>query len=489
MAVRTDVTVDWQVDPRVATVAAPSTEFIMQDVVDTLRIAEYSFRGMTEPFLVSASGKEPLGGGVSVGITVALQNTTIEFEARDAPIETGTITNDPVSPIADTEILEDNTADFISAGAARGSAVINFTDGSTASVLDVISATELRTTVLEGGSDNSYQIGDAYEVYGITQVTATGGNLTAVDTLQSPISPVSPTFGTQVLLTASSSATLQEQQDIEFGSFRGGVAVDIQNKTGRAVSGQTFPAGTSREPCNNWADAKAIADDRGFFTFFVLSDTSLPTTETFDQFTFIGDSAFRTQLFLTVGASVTDCNFEELEITGTLDGASVLNKCRLLTLQMVNGFISQCEFTTGTLVLGGSLSATIINSFDGTAGTQSPVIDMGGAGQELTLRNFTGGVQLINKSGADAVSVSMVGGRINIANSVTNGQIVLRGTGEWDNEDTYTGGATIINELVSNSATAGAVWEEPTSEHETDGTFGNFVTRKLLTVTKFLGLK
>jgi len=81
MTTRTDVAVDFFATPqRIAEVADPSTEFIMQDVVDTLRIAESSFTGMSFPSLLDAFGKQDLGGGVKVGITVALQEAKIAFE-------------------------------------------------------------------------------------------------------------------------------------------------------------------------------------------------------------------------------------------------------------------------------------------------------------------------------------------------------------------------------------------------------------------------
>ena len=61
MTTRNDVVVDFSDSPRVAQVNEPSTEFTAQDIVDTLRIAEESFRGQTEDKLINASGKESLG--------------------------------------------------------------------------------------------------------------------------------------------------------------------------------------------------------------------------------------------------------------------------------------------------------------------------------------------------------------------------------------------------------------------------------------------
>jgi len=83
MAIRGDISVNWNTSPRIITVAKPSTECSMQDLLDTLRYLEAQFNAMDEPSIVSASGKEPLGGGVKVGLTVSLLNAKIAFEGRD----------------------------------------------------------------------------------------------------------------------------------------------------------------------------------------------------------------------------------------------------------------------------------------------------------------------------------------------------------------------------------------------------------------------
>jgi hypothetical protein len=86
MAVRTDITVDFTLSPRIITVAAPSTEVTVQDLVDTLRNIESDIdNGMQYDHLVNAAGKQELGGGVLVGITATLQNALVSFEARSGP--------------------------------------------------------------------------------------------------------------------------------------------------------------------------------------------------------------------------------------------------------------------------------------------------------------------------------------------------------------------------------------------------------------------
>jgi hypothetical protein len=207
---RTDVKVDFETSPRIAEVASPSTELTVQDLVDTLRKQEDRFLGMAFTKLLDASGKQPLGGGVSVGITVALQDVKIAFEGRTTPAETGTVTTGSGAPVVGTIAFEDTAAFFIANGVERGSLVINFTDQSVADVVSVDSETQLTTKLLVNGIGNTYDVADVYHVFNVIQVEVAGGNMTAVDDLAAELDPILPTAFTQVLRTLSSSATITD---------------------------------------------------------------------------------------------------------------------------------------------------------------------------------------------------------------------------------------------------------------------------------------
>ena len=73
---------------------------------------------------------------------------------------------------------------------------------------------------------------------------------------------------------------------------------------------------------------------------------------------------------------------------------------------------------------------------------------MGGSGQALIIRFFSGGIKIQNKSGSEDASIGMTGGRLVIDDTVIDGDILVRGDGKWDNSDTYVGGANVVNELV-----------------------------------------
>lgn len=91
MSVRTDITFDWEVSPRKVTVDAPSVEFTMQDVLDTLRHNESLSQNMDNQQIVNGNGKVILdAAGNATGLTVQLINATVGFEARDGTEQGGT---------------------------------------------------------------------------------------------------------------------------------------------------------------------------------------------------------------------------------------------------------------------------------------------------------------------------------------------------------------------------------------------------------------
>ena len=85
MTIRTDVTIDWTVSPRIITVASPSVEISIQDLYDTCMDLEAKSDAIDDPHIINAAGKEELGPGVLVGLTATLQNALLAFEARSGP--------------------------------------------------------------------------------------------------------------------------------------------------------------------------------------------------------------------------------------------------------------------------------------------------------------------------------------------------------------------------------------------------------------------
>jgi len=215
MTTRTDVTYDLRRSPRIAEVASPSVEMLVQDYVDTTRPFESSFEAMSHTFLISAGGKQDLGGGKLVEITLEEQDIKLSFEARTTPAETGTVTTGSATPIKGEITFTDTAANFTAANVARGSLVINFTDRSIADVVSVDADDTLTTKILVNGIGNTFDVADVYHVFNVIQMTVQGGNVVAVDDLDAITNAILPTAFSQVVLTLASSGTIQGLDQIE----------------------------------------------------------------------------------------------------------------------------------------------------------------------------------------------------------------------------------------------------------------------------------
>jgi len=268
------------------------------------------------------------------------------------------------------------------------------------------------------------------------------GNLAPED---SSLPILVPTIGAFSVLVDGLQPITQSVQslltDIQFSSFQNGVSIDVIN----GLPGTIFPAGTARQPVNNMADALDILISRGFTTYYIRGDLTVSSGS--HPYLFSGQGISTTTLTLDSAANIEDASFINATITGMLDGNAAIHDCSINDLNFFNGVIDRCVLE-GTITLGGGIEALILDCWSGVPGTSTPIIDFGGTGQSLALRNYNGGITLQNKTGADQVSVDLSSGQIVIDNTVTNGTIVLRGTGKWTNRETYTGGANIINELA-----------------------------------------
>ena len=263
----------------------------------------------------------------------------------------------------------------------------------------------------------------------------------------------------EVSVSSSNSAGLQDLNSLQIASFQGKVSVD----TTSVFSGTQFPTGTRSRPVNNVADAITIAVQRGLTTLDIITSMTLTSADFSDGYTFRGDNRSIVTLTINSGANVTNCRFENLKIQGTLDGDNVIIDCEVLDVTQINGFIINSGLE-GTVTLGGSQLAYIVNCYSGVPGgglTQTPTINMGGTGQELLIRNYNGGIKLTNRTGTDAASLDMNSGQVIIDSTVSAGTITIRGICK-----------------VTDNSTGTAVID---TNHVVDGDY--------LTTSKFLALK
>lgn len=270
---------------------------------------------------------------------------------------------------------------------------------------------------------------------GVYSVNITGGNSNVADKL----------IKNQVGVNTANSAGLQDPFSLQAAAFAGGVAIDVTSQ----FSGTSFPIGTRSNPVNNLDDAKTIADLRGLHEMFILSSMTFATTDLSKGYRFVGDSPVIVTVTLDTSVDITNCEFTQVTVTGTLDGSNTFERCHIQNVNFFNGAIHQCSIE-GTITLGGGITAEIYDSWSGVAGGgpgQTAEIDMGGTGQDLLMRNYAGGMSLINCTGASDISIDMNSGRVVLDPTISDGAFYIRGVA--DVFDATTGTATVFNQTIN----------------------------------------
>lgn len=465
------LTVDAERSPRLIFIDSATDEITVQELVDQLRDWEDDpSGGMVYPFIVAAAGKEDLGGGVTVGITATLQNAQIAFE----PSPTTTSDGSATSNSADGQTLTDTSATFQTDGVTQGANVTNVTTGSFGTVLSIDSETQLTIRTLNGGTRQDWQIGDLYYVYNVVQKNLSGGNLVAVDSVGADLDPIYPTAFTQVIRVSSSSATLQELEDIRFSSFAdGSVWIDPVS----SFSGTNYPTGTTRAPVNNAADAQLIADERGLYNLTFRGNTTV--TSTHSGMKFWGRSPRTTQITIDAAASLSGCEFQLCLLSGDLgsNGSSYMITVALKNVTGIFGHLENCVIREGTNTLSTPNGFAMLNKCSAVSainpGTDIPIFDLAGSGR-VASRSLDGEIIFQNKSSGNDCSLDLDGAVVTLDSTITAGTWRFSGVGTViDNS----GGTAVVDttDLVSPASVADAVWDEPIAQHATAGTTALYV--------------
>lgn len=227
----------------------------------------------------------------------------------------------------------------------------------------------------------------------------------------------------QVSVRSANSAGLVTSAAIEFGEYGGAVTVSV---TG-GESGSIYPIGTLRRPSNNFQDTMIIANSRGFSHINLITDATFTTGDNVANMTITGINPVLTHVTIETGADVANCEFKEMSIDGVLDGGNLLRNCVIGKLDYVNGEMHECR-VDDEIILGGGAEAYLYACYSGIFGLNVPTINMGGSGQSLALRAYTGGITITNLNGDNNVSLDIAAGQVNLDSSITNGSIVIRGS-------------------------------------------------------------
>jgi hypothetical protein len=315
------------------------------------------------------------------------------------------------------------------------------------------------------------------------------GNVFGEDSTFPLFSGTGGTFTTQIRLTTSSltqQVNVQEilaildQSEVSNATFAGTVTIDTVN--GKA--GTDFPLGNTTNPVNNLADARVIADRLNLRSYTLESSLVLDSEHLDWRFV---SGGFDHSLTLVSGVAATRGVFEFLIVNGDAGGNRINIQNSLIgNLERFTGNATDCAIggpvtiSPGIVVMGFCISS--VAGFDPVDFTVlSP-------STELNMRQYSGGFSLEGMQSADSkASIDLVSGDIILGATNTQGEIVVRGVGTLI-DNTQPAVSVESTALMSTATTATAVWSESAAT-TVSGSFGEFVTSKLLTVSKFLGLK
>lgn len=433
MSIRTDVTINWELSPRLIEIAEGSIELTAQDSADTLRSLEHipnpGFDVFSHDYILEAAGKDDLGGGTSVGITLTYQDGQVAF-ARTGSRGTGTVTT------GSTTQLIDSAADFVTDGVQRGDWVINFTDQSVTEVLSVVDLNTLNVRLLTDGTDNDFDIGDTYKVWEVAECDLSGGNQLAVDTVGSTISPLFTTFGRFAIKTASSSATLQNQEQLEAATFIGkdGLGISIASITG--TDSATYPIGIEESPCKTETNLHAIYDVRGYRKVYAKESITLIADHSAEKHIWYGDNPQTVTITLDNACDVTDNKFQDLTVTGKLDSGNELRECIVGSLTNANGFIYNSTIQ-GPIVASGNLNLQGCWVAPGVTDSEF-IIDFNSQTIACEVTGFHGGRILVkNMVTGSTFFMASEGGKVTFDSTCTGGTVAVFGGVEISNSGTF----------------------------------------------------
>lgn len=281
------------------------------------------------------------------------------------------------------------------------------------------------------------------------------GNIALEDVETAAFNPTDGAFTAVVigLQAITQGVTPQMQEQLEYASFVSGVWVDIANGS----AGTDGVLGNAQYPVNNFADARTIQEARGLPPcYFLQGNATLGAGVDLADKSLMGENQLRSLVTILAAAVTDNLEIRSARVTGVLDGGVILRDCIIENVDYINGEIRGCRLNPGTISLGGSDPAFIINCYSGATSTTLPTIDCDGATSDntpLSVKNYVGRLRLINKSGDADFSVDLESGEVVIDDTVTNGTITVRGDGKVVDDEgavmlsgTYNGSLTLVNE-------------------------------------------
>ncbi len=225
---------------------------------------------------------------------------------------------------------------------------------------------------------------------------------------------------------ADADAQAVANASLVYASFAGSVWLDSIGGA-NSIGTDTEPNGNQERPVLTAPLALAVCLNRGFKSINLLEDYDFVAGDNISNKKIKGVTHIATHVDIGYDAECTRAVFDDLHVTGVLDGNSEINNCVVGDIVYFYGHIHDSALE-GTLYLGGSHPAKLLNC--SMSRIDKPVeIDCGGSGQDAII-DYRGMITISNLTGANTIGITMGGGIVTIASDCTAGTIIIQGNFE-----------------------------------------------------------
>jgi len=270
------------------------------------------------------------------------------------------------------------------------------------------------------------------------------GNLAAEDTELPSIVATDGAYTAAILglQPVTQGVTPEMKDQLRYNAFQQQITIDIVN----GISGTLFPAGTVEYPSDNLEDAYTIAVREGFKVFYINTSMTLSGSLDFSAgYKFKGHSPVTVQVVVDTSLDVLNCEFWDMQISGTLDGGNVFRECIVGAVDYVNGFLYNSALV-GPITLGGGQAASIAKCWGFTGAAVQ--IDMGGAGNQMAVSEWSGTMEVVNCTGGLGITeIASLGGEVSFDNTISGGYFEIHGAASVI--DDSIAGATVIDRTTT----------------------------------------
>jgi hypothetical protein len=283
-----------------------------------------------------------------------------------------------------------------------------------------------------------------------------------------------PTLGAYTVLCQSkvsnlSDSRLMQVDEIRRASYGGAVNVDIENVTGNAMSGSTYPAGTEEFPVDNLDDALVISAETGLARCNVIGNATFPIDFTCSNCELSGGGTTRST-FAFEDCALNDCSVLHARLEGSAAGISLLDDVLLSDFDFSDAVPVGADDTVliqnsrlrGETQIPANFAGALVMA-DCKAGRSSLAAEFCLACTTATIvaRGFIGDLTFCDSASAgNRIELDVLSGTVHVLASCTAGTFDLRGLYHLDNQsaiDVSTAGA-VVDQINAQTFVGGFVY-------------------------------